>query len=75
MIQKLAAGEKISGTILFDAKTQGIGVSAGHDLASMITPEIQKKVDDAMAGDGRGLAQDLHRQVRGAPRPVTTATV
>ena len=49
VIQQLNAGEKISGTILFDAKTQGIGVSPGHDLASQITPDIQKKVDDAMA--------------------------
>jgi basic membrane protein A and related proteins len=49
VIQQLNAGEKISGTILFDAKTRGIGVSPGHDLASQITPDIQKKVDDAMA--------------------------
>jgi basic membrane protein A len=48
VIQELAAGQKLSGTILFDAKTQGIGVSPGHDLASMITPDIQSKVDTAM---------------------------
>jgi basic membrane protein A len=50
VIQQLAAGQKLAGDILFDAKTQGIGVSSGHDLASQITPDIQKKVDDAMAG-------------------------
>jgi basic membrane protein A len=49
VIQELAAGQKISGTVLFDAKTQGIGVSPGHDLASMITPDLQSKVDAAMA--------------------------
>lgn len=49
IIQQLAAGETVSGTVLFDAKTQGIGVSPGHDLANLITPDIQSKVDTAMA--------------------------
>ena len=74
MIQELAAGQKLAGDILFDAKTQGIGVSPGHDLAAQITPDIQKKVDDAMAAMVAGHAQDLHGQVWSAPSPVSTAT-
>ena len=49
VIQELASGQKISGDVLFDAKTNGIGVSPGHNLASLITPDIQAKVDAAMA--------------------------
>jgi basic membrane protein A and related proteins len=49
IIQELVAGQKISGDVLFDAKTQGIGVSPGHALAALITPDIQSKVDGAMA--------------------------
>ncbi len=49
VIQEIAANGAKGGDLLFDAKTQGIGVSPGHDLASLITPEIQAKVDAAMA--------------------------
>ena len=49
VIQQIAAGQKLAGDVLFDAKTQGIGVSPGHDLAALITPDIQSKVDAAMA--------------------------
>jgi basic membrane protein A and related proteins len=49
VIQQIAAGEKLAGDVLFDAKAQGIGVSPGHDLAALITPDIQSKVDAAMA--------------------------
>ena len=35
--------------MLFNAKTQGIGASPGHDLAALITPDIQSKLDAAMA--------------------------
>jgi basic membrane protein A len=49
VIQQLASGQKISGDVLFDAKTNGIGASPGHNLASLITPDIQAKVDAAMA--------------------------
>ena len=49
IIQQVVAGQKVVGDVLFDAKTQGIGVSPGHDLASLITPDIQAKVDAAMA--------------------------
>ena len=49
VIQQLAAGEKLVGDVLFNAKNQGIGASPGHDLASLITPAIQSKLDAAMA--------------------------
>jgi basic membrane protein A and related proteins len=49
VIQEIAAGAAKGGDLLFDAKTQGIGVSPGHDLAASITPDIQAKVDAAMA--------------------------
>jgi len=49
VIQELAAGQKLAGDVLFNAKTQGIGASPGHDLAALITPDIQSKVDAAMA--------------------------
>jgi basic membrane protein A len=57
IIQQLVAGQKIAGDVLFDAKTQGIGVSPGHDLASLITPDIQSKVDAAMAAMVAGTLQ------------------
>ena len=49
VIQAIAAGTAKGGNLLFDAKTQGIGVSPGHDLAAMINPDIQGKVDAATA--------------------------
>jgi len=57
VIQQLAAGEKLVGDVLFDAKTQGVGVSPGHDLASMITPDVQSKLDAAMAAMVAGTLQ------------------
>ena len=48
-IQAIAANTAKGGDVLFDAKNNGIGVSPGHDLASLITPEIQAKVDAAVA--------------------------
>ena len=48
-IQAIAANTAKGGDVLFDAKNNGIGVSSGHDLASLITPEIQAKVDAAVA--------------------------
>jgi basic membrane protein A len=49
VIGEVVAGQKVAGDVLFDAKTNGIGVSPGHDLAALITPDIQSKVDAAMA--------------------------
>ena len=48
-IQAIAANTAKGGDVLFDAKNNGIGVSPGHDLVSLITPEIQAKVDAAVA--------------------------
>ncbi len=50
VIQQVAAGDKLVGDVLFNAKTEGIGVSPGHDLASLITPTIQTALDTALAG-------------------------
>jgi basic membrane protein A len=49
VIQQLAAGQKLAGDVLFNAKTKGISASPGHDLAALITPAIQAKVDAALA--------------------------
>jgi basic membrane protein A len=51
-IQRIGAGTDKGGTILGDASSTppAIGISPYHDLASLITPDIQKKVDDAFAG-------------------------
>jgi basic membrane protein A and related proteins len=48
-IQAIAAGTASGGDVLFDAKVDGIGVSPGHDNAALITPEIQAKLDEALA--------------------------
>ena len=57
VIQELAAGQKLAGDVLFDAKTQGIGNSPGHDLAALITPDIQTKLDTALAAMVAGTLQ------------------
>jgi basic membrane protein A len=57
VIQELAAGQKLAGDVLFNAKTQGIGASPGHDLAALITPDIQSKLDAAMAAMVAGTLQ------------------
>ncbi len=51
-IQRVAAGTDKGGTIVFDASSTpvGVGVSDFHDLKSMLSPDLQKKVDDALAG-------------------------
>jgi basic membrane protein A len=51
-IARVAAGTDKGGTINFDASTTpvGVGISDFHDLKSMLTPDLQKKVDDALAG-------------------------
>ena len=68
VIQELAAGQKLAGDVLFDAKTQGIGVSPGHDLAPLITPDIQTKVDDAMAAMVAGTLETCPPTCCGAPK-------
>lgn len=50
-IERVLAGSSTGGTIFNNATSDpvGIGLAPYHDLASLITPEIQKKVDDALA--------------------------
>jgi basic membrane protein A and related proteins len=45
-----AAGSLKPGTILYDAKNNGIGVSPGHDNASAWAPDAQSLIDAALAG-------------------------
>jgi basic membrane protein A len=48
-IQAIAAGNANPGDNLYDAKNDGIGVSAGHDKASAWAADAQAKVDEALA--------------------------
>ena len=52
-------GQKLAGDVLFDAKTEGIGVSPGHDLARLITPDIQTQARRGDGGDDGRHARDL----------------
>lgn len=49
-IERIAAGTDKGGTIVNDAANDGIGLSPYHDLASVVTAEIQAKIDAALAG-------------------------
>lgn len=51
-INNVSKGADKGGNITFDASSTpvGIGVSDFHDLKSMMTPDLQKKIDDALAG-------------------------
>ncbi len=51
-IKAIAAGTDKGGNITYDASSTpvGIGVSDFHDLKSMMTADLQKKIDDALAG-------------------------
>src|SRR6266511_1456490 len=48
----VAKGTDKGGNQTFDASSDpvGVGVSDFHDLKSMMTPDLQKKIDDALAG-------------------------
>ncbi len=48
-IQAIAAGTAAGGNVTFNASNDGIGVADSHDKASMITPETQQALDDALA--------------------------
>jgi basic membrane protein A len=52
IVTQAAQGTMKAGNQIYDAKSNpiGIGISPYHDFADLITPEIQKKVDDALAG-------------------------
>ena len=49
--ESVASGSFKGGTVVYNAASTppAIGISPYHDLASLITPEIQAKIDDAMA--------------------------
>ena len=51
-INSVAKGTDKGGNQTFDASSDpvGVGVSDFHDLKSMMTPDLQKKIDDALAG-------------------------
>jgi basic membrane protein A len=49
-LEAKAAGTLKPGTLLYDAKNDGIGVSPGHDNASAWAADAQTKIDAALAG-------------------------
>jgi len=51
-IQRIAAGTDKGGNIVNDAKSDpvGVGISDFHDLKSMMTTDLQSKIDAALAG-------------------------
>lgn len=49
-IQRIAAKSDKGGTITLDITTDSVGLSSFHDSASMITADIQAKIDAAVAG-------------------------
>jgi basic membrane protein A len=56
-IQDVVAGKAKSGDNLYNAANDAIGVSDFHDKASLITPEIQAKLDTAKAAMKAGTLQ------------------
>jgi basic membrane protein A len=49
-IQRIANKQDKGGTIPLDITTDSVGLSPFHDSQSMITPDIQSKIDAAIAG-------------------------
>jgi basic membrane protein A len=49
-IQRIPAKTDVGGTITNDASNDGVGLAPYYDFASLITPEIQAKIDAALAG-------------------------
>ena len=51
VVASVADGSFKAGTVTYDASStpQAIGISPYHDNAALITPEIQAKVDQALA--------------------------
>ena len=49
-VQAFVAGTATAGDRLYSAANDGIGVSDFHDKASLMTPDIQAKLDAALAG-------------------------
>ena len=56
-VQAFVAGTATGGDRLYDAANDGIGVSDFHDKASLMTPDIQAKLDAALAGMKAGTLQ------------------
>ncbi len=48
-IQKIAAGTAAGGTVRLDITSDSVGLSPFHDSQSLITPDIQAKLDKAVA--------------------------
>jgi basic membrane protein A len=48
-IQRIAAGTDKGGRLVLDLTTEDVGLSPFHDFESQITPEIQAKIDAAVA--------------------------
>jgi len=58
-VESVAAGNFEAGTVSYNAASTppAIGLAPYHDLESLITPEIQQKLDDAMAKMASGELQ------------------
>jgi basic membrane protein A len=56
-IQRIKDGKDAGGTITLDITTDSVGLAPFHDSASMITSDIQKKIDDAVAALKNGTVQ------------------
>jgi len=49
-IKRVADSSAKGGTVPLDITTDSVGLSPFYDFQNLITPEIQKKIDDAIAG-------------------------
>jgi len=49
-IVRIAGGTDVGGTVKLDITTDDVGLSPFHDFESLITPETQGKIDEAVAG-------------------------
>jgi basic membrane protein A len=49
-IAAIAAGTGKSGSVKLDLTTDDVGLSSFHEFESQVTPEMQKAIDDAIAG-------------------------
>jgi basic membrane protein A len=43
-------GSFVGGTTVYDAASEGVGLAPYHDAASVVTPEIQAKLDEILKG-------------------------
>lgn len=56
VVESVAAGQFVAGTVSYNAASTppAVGLSPYHDFESLITPEIQAKLDEAMAAMASG---------------------